>query len=290
MLTGVSGQIGHAISSVLSDFQVIGLTRKALDLTDQNAIRRVIREIEPDLVIHPAAYTAVDKAESEPELVNAININAPRVIAEEAAKVGAALIHFSTDYVYDGTKSTPYLETDLESPASVYGKSKLLGENAIVEVGLPHLILRTSWVYGAYGQNFLKTILRLAREQDTINVVADQFGAPTSSRSMAHAIYYLVTQWNPQTSEQTGVYHVTNSGRTSWHGFAQEIINEYTMLAKKPALKANVDGVMESTSVEYPTAASRPKNSCLDNSKLENVFGVILPSWQHGLQEVMQHL
>lgn len=290
MLTGVSGQIGHALSPVLSDFEVIGLTRKELDLTDQAAIKRVIREINPDLIIHPAAYTAVDKAESEPELVNAINVNAPRVIAEEAARLGSALIHLSTDYVYDGTKKLPYIETDLENPTSIYGKSKLAGEEAIVKVGLPHLILRTSWVYGAYGQNFLKTILRLAHERDTLNIVADQFGAPTSSRSIAHAIYYLIKQWDTEVSKHTGVYHVTNSGRTSWHGFAKEIISEYKKLGKSSTLSMNVKEVIKTTADQYPTAASRPENSCLDNAKLQSAFGVMLPSWQHGLQEVMQHL
>ncbi len=290
MLTGVSGQIGHALAGVLGEFNVVGLSRNELDLSDQSAIRRTVQEIKPDLIIHPAAYTAVDKAESEPELACAINADAPRVIAEEAAKVGSALIHFSTDYVYDGKKETPYIETDTEKPTSVYGKSKLAGEQAILSVGLPHLILRTSWVYSAHGSNFLKTVLRLAREKEQLNIVADQFGAPTSSRSIAHALYYLVKQWDSEEASQTGVYHVTNNGRTSWHGFAQEIVNEYFVLGKKPVLKANVDSILETTSDQYTSAATRPANSCLNNDKLEGVFGVRLPSWQHGLQEVMQHL
>ena len=290
LITGVSGQVGHAILPVLSDFEVIGLTRQQLDLTDLDAIKRVISKIKPDLIINPAAYTAVDKAESEPELAKLVNCTAPRIIAEEAAKAGAALIHFSTDYVYDGTKTTPYSETDTVNPTSSYGKSKLAGEKAIIEIGLPHLILRTSWIYGAYGHNFLKAILRIATEKEGLTVVSDQFGAPTSSRSIAHAMYYLVKQWDIKAEEQAGIYHVTNSGRTSWHGFAKEIINEYTILGKTPALKAKVNSVEAVTSSKYPTAATRPENSCLDNRKLERTFGVILPTWQHGLQEVMQHL
>lgn len=290
MLTGVGGQVGHSLSSALSGFNVTELTRKELDLIDPAAIQRVIREIKPDLIIHPAAYTAVDKAESEPELANAINVGAPRVIAEEAARVGAALIHFSTDYVYDGMKSTPYLETDQANPCSVYGKSKLAGEEAIRAVGLPHLILRTSWVYSAYGKNFLKTILRLAAENKSVNVVADQFGAPTTSRSIAHAVSHILMAWDASDEAQAGVYHVTNDGRTSWHGFAQEIIRQYQHLDKKPSLQADVKGVMELTTAEYPCAAPRPNNSCLSNQKLDDTFGVALPSWQNALEEVMQEI
>ena len=166
LLTGVNGQVGHALKTKLFNFKVIALSREQLDLTKAHDIKRVIREIRPDLIINPAAYTAVDKAESEPELAYAINATAAQILAEEAAKLNAALIHFSTDYVYDGSKASPYVETDNVNPVSIYGKSKLAGEDAIRAVGLPHLILRTSWVYGAYGKNFLKTILRLAAERD----------------------------------------------------------------------------------------------------------------------------
>jgi len=290
LLTGVHGQVGHAIFPVLNNAEVVGLNRQQLDFTDLDAIKRVVEDVKPDLIINPAAYTAVDKAESEQETANLVNHLAVGVLAEAAEKVGAALIHFSTDYVYDGTKKSPYLEDDPVNPTSAYGASKLAGERAIANVGLPHLILRTSWVYGAYGQNFMKTILRLAAEKDGLSVVSDQFGAPTSSRSIAHAMYYLVKQWQVEDEQQTGIYHVTNSGRTSWHGFAKQIINEYHTLDKTPALKVTLDDVSETTSDNYPTVAVRPENSCLDNSKLESAFGVMLPTWQHGLQEVMQHL
>ena len=298
LLTGINGQVGHALQSSLSNHQLIALSRDALDLTDSDAIRRIVRETKPNLIINPAAYTAVDKAESEAELAFAINATAPQVLAEEAAKLGAGLIHFSTDYVYDGAKLSPYLETDVVNPVSVYGKSKLAGEDAIRAVsgitGLPHLILRTSWVYGAYGKNFLKTILRLAGEREKLTIVGDQFGAPTSSESIADALVNLVEKWQSSQKSlqesQSGIYHFTNTGKTSWHGFSCEIINEYNKLAGAPALITSVENVLAITTADYPTPAARPANSCLENRKLKQTFGIELPSWQQGLQEVMKGL
>jgi dTDP-4-dehydrorhamnose reductase len=287
LLTGINGQVGHALLAQLSRYEVVGLSRHELDLSNSDAIRSVIREIKPDLIINPAAYTAVDKAESEPDLAYAINATAPHVMAEEAAKLNGALIHFSTDYVYDGRKSTPYIETDVVSPQSVYGKSKLAGEVAIQAIGLPHLILRTSWVYGAYGKNFLKTILRLASEREQLGIVADQIGAPTSSMSIATALAQLVVQWD---GLQSGVYHFTNAGNTSWHGFACEIVKQYSVLNQQPALTVGVEAIKPLTTAEYPTPASRPANSCLDNAKLQQDFDIVLPAWQAGLQAVMQLL
>jgi dTDP-4-dehydrorhamnose reductase len=287
LLTGINGQVGHALLSQLSGYDVIGLSRHDLDLTNVDAIRSVIREIKPDLMINPAAYTAVDKAESEPDLAYAINATAPQVMAEEAAKLGGTLIHFSTDYVYDGQKRTPYVETDTVNPQSVYGKSKLAGEVAIQTVGLPHLILRTSWVYGAYGKNFLNTILRLASEKEQLGIVADQVGAPTSSISIAIALNELVAQWDGQ---QSGIYHFTNTGNTSWHGFACEIVQQYKALNHPSLLITDVQAIKPLTTADYPTPASRPANSCLDNTKLQQDFGVVLPSWQTALQTVMQSL
>ena len=305
LLTGVNGQVGHALKTKLaeyeglSQFEILALSREQLDLTKAHDIRRIVRDIKPDLIINPAAYTAVDKAESEPELAYAINATAAQILAEEAARLNAALIHFSTDYVYDGTKMGAYLEIDAVNPVSVYGKSKLAGEDAIRDVCLPHLILRTSWVYGAYGKNFLKTILRLAAERDSLRIVGDQFGAPTSSESIAEAVVQLVEVWQPQQENQSGVYHLTNAGETpfagatSWHGFSCEIVNEYNrLIAQKnwPALKVGVENIAAITTADYPTPAARPENSRLDNSKLKNVFNVALPSWQQGLQQVMQSL
>ena len=293
LLTGVNGQVGHALQQKLSNYQVFALNRDQLDLSDKDAIRRVVQAIKPDLIINPAAYTAVDKAESEPDLAYAINAIAPQVLAEEAAKLNAALIHFSTDYVYDGSKIENYVETDAVNPLSVYGKSKLAGELAINVVGLPHLILRTSWVYGAYGKNFLKTIIRLASERDSLRIVADQFGAPTSSESISDAVIELLNSWQPLELSQTGVYHFTNQGKTSWHGFSSEIVNEYNRLATSKSLqmlKANVENIEPITTADYPTPAARPANSTLSNQKLKQVFNVSLPSWEQGLQQVMQSL
>ncbi len=291
LLTGVNGQVGHALKTRLLQHELFALSREQLDLSKIHDIRRVVREIKPDLIINPAAYTAVDKAETEPELAYAINATAPHILAEEAARLNAAFIHFSTDYVFDGTKKSPYLEDDAVNPVCVYGKSKLAGEDAIRQASLPHLILRTSWVYGAYGKNFLKTILRLASEQKDLHIVADQFGAPTTSESIAEAAVKLVNVWQPELENQTGVYHFTNTGSTSWHGFACEIINEYNRLAISrnwPALKVNIDTVIAITTENYPTLALRPANSRLDNTKLKQMFNVELPSWQQGLQQVMQ--
>ncbi len=290
LLTGINGQVGDALQSKFGQHELVALSREQLDLSNADEIRRLVREIKPNLIINPAAYTAVDKAESEPELAFAINATAPQMLAEEAAKLGAAIIHFSTDYVYDGSKDNAYVETDAVNPVSVYGKSKLAGEEAIRMVGLPNLILRTSWVYGNYGKNFLKTILRLAGEREKLTIVGDQFGAPTSSESIADAVLKLIKHWQPAQENQSGIYHCTNVGKTSWHGFSCEIIKEYNTLAGVPALKTNLENVVAITTADYPTPAARPANSCLDNRKLKDIFGVELPSWQQGLQQVMQDL
>lgn len=293
LLTGVNGQVGHALQKTLSQHQVYALNREQLDLTDKDAIRRVVQVIQPDLIVNPAAYTAVDKAESEPDLAYAINAIAPQTLAEEAAKLNAALIHFSTDYVYDGSKAADYLETDAVNPLSVYGKSKLTGEQAICEVGLPHLVLRTSWVYGAYGKNFLKTIIRLASERENLRIVADQFGAPTSSESIADAVVELLGVWQPDRESQTGIYHLTNQGKTSWHGFSCEIVREYNRLASAKngeLLKASVENIEAITTADYPTPAARPANSTLSNLKLKQIFDIALPSWEQGLQRVIKSL
>jgi len=290
LLTGINGQVGYALSSHLADFNLVKLSRNDLDLLDVEAIKRALRNIRPDVIINPAAYTAVDRAESESELAFAINATAPQVLAEEAAKLGCALIHFSTDYVYDGNKRSPYTEIDDVNPTSVYGASKLAGEEAIRRVGIPHLILRTSWVYGAYGKNFLNTILRLASERESLGVVADQVGAPTSSLSIASAINQLLLKWDPDNSLDTGTYHLTNMGTTSWHGFASEIVKQYSLMDRQPLLKLTDKEIMPLTTAEYPTPATRPANSCLDNTKLKQTFDITLPSWQDGLKAVMQSL
>ncbi|WP_029148923.1 dTDP-4-dehydrorhamnose reductase [Methylophilus sp. 5] len=296
LLTGVSGQVGHALQQQLAltaahGWQVIACDRQQLDLTQPEQIRRVVREVKPDLIINPAAYTAVDKAESEREMAYAINATAPHILAEEAAKLNAALIHFSTDYVYDGTKLSAYVETDSANPVSVYGASKLAGEEAIRQVGLPHLILRTSWVYGSYGNNFLKTIIRLAQAREMLRIVADQHGAPTSAISIAQAVTELVTVWQPESEAQTGVYHLVNAGETSWFGFASEIVTQYQALATVrgwPDLA--VKEIQPIATAEYPTPAKRPANSILSTAKLGQHFGVRLPEWSVALNQVMAAL
>lgn len=287
LLTGINGQVGHALQPLLAGFDCVGLSRQELDLTNVDMIRRVIREIKPDIIINPAAYTAVDRAESEPELAYAINAIAPGVIAEEAGKLGSALVHFSTDYVYDGGKSTPYEEDDQVNPISIYGKSKLAGEDAIRAVGVPHLILRTSWVYGAYGKNFLKTIIRLASEREELGIVADQFGAPTAGISIAEGLEKLLLKWVPEYEHQTGVYHFTNTGSTTWHGFACEIVKQYSAIQR---LKVDEKNIKPLTTADYPTPAARPANSCLNHEKLKSTFGLVLPTWQEGLKSVIKQI
>ncbi len=300
LLTGINGQVGHALKQAFStnalfSHVVIGLDRTQLDLTNHDQIRDAVQTLKPDLIINPAAYTAVDIAEKEPELAFAINAEAPRVLAEEAAKIGARLIHFSTDYVYSGAKLGPYIETDATAPLSVYGKSKLAGEGAIRSVGLPHLIFRTSWVYGAYGNNFLKTILRLARERDTLRIVADQVGAPTSSHSIAEAILMVLTRLTTEAQpiDASGTYHLVNAGQTSWHGFATAIVEEYMLLQAFRGwlpLKVSPAAIQAITTEEYPTPAIRPANSLLDCAKLARDFSLSLPDWRVALIAELQGL
>lgn len=298
LLTGVNGQVGHALKHALTQSplfaDVVCLDRAQLDLTDADAISRAVDTFQPDLIINPAAYTAVDKAESEPELAYAINADAPKVLAEAAARIGAHLIHFSTDYVYSGSKAAPYVESDETGPLSVYGKSKLMGEEAIRTVGLPHLIFRTSWVYGAYGNNFLKTVIRLATERDALRIVADQTGAPTSSRSIADALVNVLAKINADAHDEIyGIYHLVNAGKTTWHGFATAIVEEYLRMQQRkgwPVLKVTPAAIQAITTQEYPTPAVRPANSSLDCSKLARDFSVRLPEWRDALTAEMKEL
>ncbi|MDO9151948.1 MAG: dTDP-4-dehydrorhamnose reductase [Methylotenera sp.] len=295
LLTGINGQVGHELQRVFSEHhalfgELVCLDRNQLDLSDQQAIRDVVQTIKPDLIINPAAYTAVDNAETEPELAYAINAVAPGVLAAEAAKLGARLIHFSTDYVYAGNKVGLYVEDDATAPLSVYGKSKLAGEEAIRSVGLPHLIFRTSWVYGAYGKNFLNTILRLAKERDQLRIVADQVGAPTSSYSIADTVVNVLDQWQ---GDASGIYHLVNAGYTTWHGFAIAIVEEYSRLEAVKGwqpLKAQVENIQAITTADYPTPAVRPANSRLDCSRLLRDFSISIPDWREALIAELQAL
>ncbi len=266
LITGKNGQVGYELERSLQGLgEIIALDRSQMDLADLDQVRDVIRRIKPTLIVNPAAYTAVDKAESEPELALRINGEAPGLMAEEAKKLGAAMIHYSTDYVFDGSKDGPYVETDPTSPINVYGSSKLAGEQAIQATGIPHLILRTSWVYSTHGKNFLLTMLRLAKEREELNIVSDQFGAPTWSRTIADTTAHIVAQSLATSDQQTwwqaraGLYHLTAQGRTSWFGFTEAIMAHPSM-TKKPRLKPIL-------AQDYPVPAKRPINSLLSSQR-----------------------
>ncbi|TAJ75820.1 MAG: dTDP-4-dehydrorhamnose reductase [Gallionellaceae bacterium] len=287
LLTGKNGQVGWELQRTLAPLgRVIALDSSGLDLADVDAIRRKVREIRPHIIVNPAAHTAVDKAESEPELAMAINGVAPGVFAEEAKKLDALLVHYSTDYVFDGSKQGAYREDDAPNPLGVYGKSKLAGEQAIRAAGCNHLILRTSWVYGARGKNFLLTMLRLAKERSELRIVDDQIGAPTWCRSLAEITAQILAQlYMPGASEEdmarvSGTYHLTSSGSVSWHGFAAEILR---LAAVQPTPR-----LVAIPSREYPTPAARPLNSVLSNDKLLHTFGLQAGGWQENLQLCMQ--
>jgi dTDP-4-dehydrorhamnose reductase len=276
LLTGAGGQVGWELQRTLAPLgEVIAADRTVLDLADTAGIRRTVAAIAPDLIVNPAAYTAVDQAESEPGLANAINAVAPG----ELAACGIPLVHFSTDYVYDGKKPDAYTEADAPNPLGVYGASKLAGDQAVLQSGAPHLILRTGWVYGLRGRNFLLTMQRLARERDTLAVVNDQFGAPTWSRLIAEATALTIARWldRPDQNATSGIYHLSCGGRTSWHGFAAAI------LARLAGTETNLARLKAIPTSGYPTPAARPANSRLNNDKLEATFGVRLPGWENAL-------
>ena len=281
LLTGKTGQVGYELNRSLQGLgEIIALDRSRMDLANLDQVRAVIREVKPTLIVNPAAYTAVDKAESEPELAMRINAEAPALMAEEAKKLGAAMIHYSTDYVFDGTKTGAYLESDPTCPINVYGRTKLAGERAIQDAGIPHLIFRTSWVYGQFGKNFLLTILRLAHERDALRIVADQYGAPTWSRTIADSTAHISaqlgvgTQGHGRWQEVSGLYHMTAQGRTSWHDFAQAIV-AHASVARKPT-------ITPIRTEEYPLPAARPKNSALSCERFIGTFNG-LPPWAEAL-------
>jgi dTDP-4-dehydrorhamnose reductase len=296
LLLGKSGQVGWELERCLATVcEVVALDHQGMDLANPDSIRKTVREIRPSLIINAAAYTAVDKAEAEAELAMAINGIAPGILAEEAKRLGAALIHYSTDYVFDGTKRSPYTEDDEPHPLNVYGKTKLAGERAIQAVGAPHLILRTSWVYGARGKNFLLTILRLAQEKQELRIVDDQTGAPTWSRFIAqatvqivgHALYASRGKATPHWTEFAGVYHLSCGGETSWYGFAQAALEK---LRHTSAVNRPMPQLSPIPSAGYATAAARPAYSVLSNAKLMDDYAFMLPHWQHGLEFVLLDL
>jgi len=291
LLTGVNGQLGWELQRALAPLgNVVALTRADLDLSQPDAIRQVVHEHRPAIILNPAAYTAVDKAEAEPELALAINGTAPGVLAEEARQIGALLVHYSTDYVFDGSQNAPYTEEDVPNPQSIYGKTKLAGESAIRAIGGKHLILRTSWVYGVHGGNFVKTVLRLAKERDELRIVADQFGAPTWARLLANSTARMIQGWQNREfgEDQLGLYHLTAAGRTSWHHYAEEIVRlarQYDPVLRDKAL--TIHGIPTSG---YPLPAPRPANSVLATNKIRRTFGLNLPAWQDNLANCIKEI
>lgn len=301
LLIGQDGQVGQELQKTLAPLgEVIGVGRQQLDLAQPELIQQVIAEAAPNLIVNAAAYTAVDKAESEPDLAYAINAIAPKQMAESAQRLGVPLIHISTDYVFDGSQSTPYTETDATNPLGIYGKSKLAGEAEIQQVHERHpdlqfIILRTAWVYGARGKgNFVKTMLRLGAEREELRVVADQVGTPTWAAEIARAITALSKQFLTPPTDTTsttsanlsGIYHFTNSGITSWYDFAVAIFEE----AKSLGVPLKLQRVIPITTAEYPTPTQRPAYSALANQKIQTILQSPAPQWRQGLRQMLSEL
>ena len=289
VLFGKNGQVGWELQRSLASLgEVTSLDRHSTDhcgdLFNLGGLAATVRALRPDVIVNAAAYTAVDKAESEPELARTVNALAPGVLAQEAAKLGALLVHYSTDYVFDGSGSRPWTEADTPAPLNVYGRTKLEGEQLIQATGPNHLILRTSWVYAARGGNFAKTMLRLAQERERLTVIDDQFGAPTGAELLADVTAHAIRQLLPRPSD-AGLYHLVASGETSWHGYAKHVLAQ----AKRAqtAIKIIATEVATVPTSAFPTPATRPLNSRLDSAKLQATFGLSLPAWQHGVDRML---
>lgn len=290
LLLGRTGQVGLALQESLRPLgSVISLARAQLDLCDVEAVRTCVRELAPQVVVNAAAYTAVDQAEAEPAQALRVNVDAVAVLANAAIEVGALLVHYSTDYVFDGTKDTAYVEEDTPRPLNVYGRSKLLGEIAVRESGCDHLVLRTGWVYSACGTNFPRTILRLARERATLQVVNDQFGAPTSARLLAAVTASALRRWQDSShAVPSGLYHVSAAGATNWHGYAVHLLQRAR--ARGMDLRAHPDAVAPVSSSDYGARALRPRNSVLCCDRIERVLGVRMPAWEAGLEQFLDEV
>jgi dTDP-4-dehydrorhamnose reductase len=272
LVTGARGQVGSELARLLpAHGEVVAVDRATLDLAQPDAIVDAMRNVKPDIVVNAGAYTAVDLAERERDLAFAVNARAPRIIAEEAKRLAALLIHYSTDYVFDGGATVPYDESAATGPLNVYGESKLEGERAIAASGAHALVLRTGWVYGLTGKNFLLTVRRLARERDELRIVADQHGTPNWSRTLAEATSALVQQGIGSLSERSGLYHLSSSGATTWHGFATAIVGDAG------------PRVTPIATADYPTPARRPAYGVLATERFRNAFGIQLPAWRDGL-------
>jgi dTDP-4-dehydrorhamnose reductase len=298
LLIGGTGQVGHALKTSLQSLgEVVVCPRAELDLSLAGVgpaadclISALVSRVKPSIIVNATAYTAVDRAETETELAHTINAVAPGLLAKAAHAVGACIVHYSTDYVYAGTKQTPYAETDETQPLSAYGRSKLAGEQAVAEACPRHLTFRTSWVVGAHGGNFLKTMLKLAQERDALRVVADQIGAPTSAALIAETTTQILSVMadQPASDPRWGVYHLTAGGVTNWHAYASYVIAQ-ARAAGWP-IKVADEAIAAIRTEDYPVAATRPMNSCLDTTKLRAAFGVSLPDWRVGVDEVLAAL
>jgi len=277
LITGINGQVGHALMRELTDHELIGLTRHDCNLINPDQIRQVIDQHQPELIINPAAYTKVDQVEDEPELAFQINRDAPKVMAEKAREYNIPIIHFSTDYVFDGEKKEAYVENDLTHPLGVYGESKCAGEEAIQAVGGLIYIFRTSWVYSNIGHNFYLIMKKLSQERDELKVVADQFGVPTSNRFIAEQIKTIIPQLN---QNNTGIYNMVPDGACSWYEFAQAIISQTNP-------QFDLENLHAIQTHEFPTKTKRPKNSILNNAKIKQTFNLECNHWQTELEKVI---
>jgi dTDP-4-dehydrorhamnose reductase len=289
LLTGSNGQVGFELQKKLNALgDVIATNREELDLTNPDAIRQFIDQTRPDIIINPAAYTAVDKAESEPELAYKINVTAPEILAKKAIELDIPLIHFSTDYVFDGLKQEAYVETDETNPQSVYGKTKCDGEEK-VRVHHKHIILRTSWVFGSHGNNFLNTMLRLIQEKDSLNIVGDQCGSPASATMLADVTFKIVDAiFKNKNFSDYGTYHVSSDGETNWFEYASLIASDLIKLNIK--IKCGPDQIRPILTSGYPTAAKRPLNSRLNCEKLKKTFMLELPHWESEVKKVLREI
>ena len=291
LLFGKGGQVGWELQRSLAPLgELVALefdsTDYCGDFTNLAGLAETVRKVRPDVIVNAAAHTAVDKAESEPELVRTINALAPGVLADEAERLGAWLIHYSTDYVFNGSGTTPWKETDATGPLGVYGQTKLEGEQAVARCSR-HLIFRTSWVFAARGANFAKTMLRLAKERDQLKVIADQIGAPTGAELLADVTAHAIrtVQTRPDGQMLAGLYHLVAAGETSWHGYAQLVIEEASVLGE--TLKVSPDRILPITTADFPTPAKRPANSRLDTTKLRTAFRLHLPDWKDGVRRML---
>ena len=283
LITGVNGQVGYCLTQQLQgEHEILAVGRNELDITDQSAVKKAIENFCPNVIINAAAHTAVDRAETEIELSKAINVKGPQYLAEAAKSVGAAILHISTDYVFDGQRAGKYKESDATDPQGVYGRTKLEGEQAVAAANDKFIVLRTAWVFGEHGNNFVKTMLRLAKTRDTLGVVADQVGGPTYAGDIAKALIQIAEKIIAGEKVEYGVYHLTGEPYVSWYEFAKAIFAEavsQNVLEKSPLVNAI-------TTADYPTPAKRPANSCLDLTKIQQVFGIQPSDWQKALKNI----